>query len=309
MKPRTLAALALFGFAAAIAANALVARRAEQRHPPRGRFLSVEGVRLHVREAGPPNAPVIVLVHGNLVHAQDWWESGVAPLLARTHRVIAFDRPGCGFSARPLGRLWTPAAQAALLAQALRHLGVGPAVLVGHSLGVQVCLRLALDFPAHVRSLVLVSGYFMPRFRADSLLAGVQALPLIGDAALWTLTSPLARALGRITAKLLFSPRRAPERFIKQILPLSFRPGQLRATLEDGFFMWPEAMALARRYREISVPALVLAADEERVVHQQRQSPALVERLASGRLVWLGAAGHMAHYTATERIVDAIRES
>lgn len=306
MKPRTLAALALIGFAAAVAANALAARGVEKRHPPGGRFITVDGVRLHLLEAGPPDAPAIVLVHGNLVHAHDWWESGVAGQLARSHRVLGFDRPGCGYSARPGNRLWTPAAQAALLAQAMRELGVGPAVVVGQSLGVQLCLRLALDFPAQVRALVLISGYYAPRLRLDSLLAGLAALPVLGDAVLWSLASPLALALSPLFAKAMFAPQPAPPHFIHSILPLARRPGQLRATVEDGFLMWPEAMALARRYREISAPVLVLAAEEERVVPQHRQSPPLVAALPSGRLVWLGAAGHMAHYTATDRITAAI---
>ena len=71
--------MALLAGAAALAAAAVWnnarARRAERGHPPRGRFLKVGGVRLHdlERGAGPP----VVLLHGNVVTAEDYLWSGV----------------------------------------------------------------------------------------------------------------------------------------------------------------------------------------------------------------------------------------
>jgi pimeloyl-ACP methyl ester carboxylesterase len=107
----------LLAGAAALAAaavwNNVRARRAERDHSPRGRFIEVDGVRLHYLErgAGPP----VVLLHGNVVTAEDYLWSGVLDRVAKHHRVVAIDRPGFGYSDRPKGRLWTPAQQAALL--------------------------------------------------------------------------------------------------------------------------------------------------------------------------------------------------
>jgi hypothetical protein len=68
----------LAGSAAAVAAMALWntyrARKVEQEHPPRGRYISVEGVRLHYLERGE-GRPVLLL-HGNIVTADDF--AGVA---------------------------------------------------------------------------------------------------------------------------------------------------------------------------------------------------------------------------------------
>ena len=125
----------VLGGAAALAglaiANHLAARRAERRHPPKSRFLTVDGVRLHYSDRGK-GSPV-VLIHGNAVTGDDWNTSGVADLLRRGHRVIIFDRPGFGHSERPRGRLWTADQQAELLRRALRQLDVGRPVVVGHS--------------------------------------------------------------------------------------------------------------------------------------------------------------------------------
>ena len=154
--------------AAAALTNHALARRAERRNPPEGKFTTVDGVRLHYIEHG--TGPVIVLLHGNGTMARDFVLSGVLDLLAKDHRVIAFDRPGFGFSERPRGRIWTAEAQAALLQKALLGLDVRQPVVVGHSWGTLVALALALRDPADVAGLVLLSGYYFPTVRADAAL-------------------------------------------------------------------------------------------------------------------------------------------
>ena len=146
--------------AAVALTNHALARRAEHRYPPGGKFITVDRVRLHYIERGA--GPVIVLLHGNGTMARYFVLSGVLDLLAKDHRVIAFDRPGFGFSERPRGRIWTAEAQAALLHKALLGIEVTQAVVVGHSWGTLVALALALREPADVAGLVLLSGYYFP---------------------------------------------------------------------------------------------------------------------------------------------------
>src|SRR5438128_412743 len=62
------------------------ARRAEREHPPTGRLLDVDGVRLHVVDRG--EGPPVVLIHGNTVTHRDFEASGLIDRLAREHRVI-----------------------------------------------------------------------------------------------------------------------------------------------------------------------------------------------------------------------------
>ena len=81
--------------------NVYRARKAEREHPPAGQFVTVDGVRLHYIERG--EGPPVVLLHGNVVTAEDFDTSGVLDLIAKRHRVIAFDRPGFGYSDRPHG--------------------------------------------------------------------------------------------------------------------------------------------------------------------------------------------------------------
>ena len=105
------ARIALASTAALVALAAGVnwaARRIERRYPPIGQFIEVDGVRLHYVDVG--EGEPVVLLHGNASMLQDV-SIALIDRLAATHRVIAFDRPGFGYSARPKGVTWTPEAQ------------------------------------------------------------------------------------------------------------------------------------------------------------------------------------------------------
>src|SRR3954453_16003947 len=132
--PFAAAAVAAVG---ALALSAFVNRRqsnkAEKDNPPAGRFLNVNGVRLHYVERGS-GAP-LVLLHGTGSMIEDFESSGLIDLGAKNSRVIVFDRPGFGHSNRPRKVVWTSTAQADLINSALHRLGVLQAIVLGHSSG------------------------------------------------------------------------------------------------------------------------------------------------------------------------------
>ena len=87
--PAAAASAALGGLAIWVAHKA---REAEGASPPRGKFLTVDGIRVHYLELG--EGPPVVLLHGNMLRAEDFVASGLLGELAKNHRVIALDRPG-----------------------------------------------------------------------------------------------------------------------------------------------------------------------------------------------------------------------
>ena len=107
------------------------------RKPP-GQFVTVDGLPVHciVHGRGRP----VVLVHGNGTMAEDFAISGLIDRLAARYRVIAIDRPGFGYTARPRHRVWTAQAQAVLLHRVLEQLDVERPLVVGHSWGTLVAL-------------------------------------------------------------------------------------------------------------------------------------------------------------------------
>lgn len=278
---------------------------AERRHPPAGRFLEIDGVRLHYLEAG--EGPPVVLLHGNGASANDFVGCGLFQALAARHRVIAFDRPGFGFSERPRPGMWPAERQAQLLAHACQVLGVEDPVVLGHSWGTQVALALAMEPESDVRGLVLVSGYYFPTLRLDAPLLGSPRLPLIGDAMRYTVSALLARAMLPGMLRQMFHPRPVAPEFLAAVpKAMMLRPWQLRASAEASWLMPGNARRLAEHYGELRIPVEIFAGTADRVADQHEQSGRLHRVLADSTLHLLPGEGHMLHYGSVESIARAV---
>jgi pimeloyl-ACP methyl ester carboxylesterase len=279
-------------------------KRAEAENPPVGRFVMVDGVRLHYVEHG--SGPTLVLIHGNGVLGSDYQHSGVLDKAAAHYRVIVFDRPGFGYSERPRSRLWTPQAQARLLHRALQDIGVDSALVVGHSYGTLVALAMALDAPDFVRGLVLLSGYYYPSLRPDVPLLSTPAVPLVGDVMRYTVSPLMTRMLWRPLTKAMFAPLPVDRRFRDMPVWMLLRPGQLRAAAADTALMAPAAAALARRYSKLQVPSVIIAGTKDKVVDFGHNSERLSERLPGSELRLEPGVGHMTHYAHPDEVLAAI---
>src|SRR6201993_3265231 len=286
--------------------NTYRARKVEREHPPRGRFVTVDGVRLHYLERG--GGRPVVFLHGNVVTAEDFELSGLLdPAAVRQCHVVAFDRPGFGYSDRPRGAMWAPARQADLLRQAFARLGIEHPVVVGHSWGTLVALALALDHPDAVSGLVLLSGYYHPTLRADVPLFSLPAIPVIGDVIRYTVGPLLGAALLPLAAKGMFSPLPVPDRFAKGFsygVPL--RPWQIRAEAQDTVTMVSAVAAMQRRYRELSMPVVIMAGTKDRIVDHRKHSVRVHQEIRQSALRLVPGVGHMLHYAVPEQIVDEL---
>lgn len=286
-------------------ANRQRARRAEAEHAPGGRFVEVDGVRLHYLEMG--TGTPVVLLHGNGVFAEDFRSSGVLDRLAARHRVVAFDRPGFGFSERPRGRMWTPRAQARLLSAAFERLGIEHPVVVAHSWGTLVALALGLDHPDRVRGLLLLSGYYYPTLRPDVLLFAPPAIPVLGAVMRYTVSPLIGKLLAPSLLRQMFAPAPVPSRFGAAVpTSLMLRPWQLRASAEEAAFMIPAAASLRRRYRELRVPLRLIAGADDRVAPAERHSARLHRDVPGADLRVIPGLGHMVHYFAPDAVAEAV---
>jgi pimeloyl-ACP methyl ester carboxylesterase len=287
--------------------NHLLAVRAERKDPPRGDFITVDGVRMHYIERG--TGPTLVLLHGNGATAQDFVQSGVFNLLAKDHRVIAFDRPGFGFSDRPRSRIWTPIAQGELLSKALLQLSVHRAVIVGHSWGTLVALALAKRNPSLTAGLVLLSGYYFPSIRSDVVLATGPAVPVLGDIMRYTISPFLGRVMARLVFRKMFAPAPVPANFAREFpLELAVRPSQIRASAAETALMIPGAASLAEHYRELSIPIAIMAGLGDKIVESESQSGRLAAEVPQSSLHYVPAAGHMLHHIVPEEVVAVIED-
>ena len=172
--------LALVIGAAALRVRAMT-EDARATWPPSGSFVTVAGgQRLHYADTGEstPGRHTIVLLHGNPGTIHDF--DRLVPLLAKTTRVVAFDRPGHGYSDRMDMSTSTPSAQARAIHAALLELRVERPIFVGHSWGGALSMMYAMEFPTDVAGLVLVGTRGYPIEGPPDPLYSLLRTPVVG---------------------------------------------------------------------------------------------------------------------------------
>jgi pimeloyl-ACP methyl ester carboxylesterase len=299
-------AITIAALAASAVINRHLANKAERENPPEGRFLDVDGVRLHYVESGAGDA--VVLLHGNGSMIQDFKSSGLIDLVAKDYRVIVFDRPGFGHSERPRNVVWTPDAQAELINAALTQLGISKAVILGHSWGASVAVAMGLKYPGMVRGLVLASGYYYPTVRPDVVAMGTPALPIVGDLLSQTISPLLSRAVWPLMLKKVFGPKSVPDKFHAFPKEMALRPSQIRASAAESALMIPGAFEQRGKYGDLQMPIVIIAGEDDRLVDIDSQSARLHADVPQSRIHRLAGNGHMIQQTATDEVMSAIRE-
>ncbi|MFN4143806.1 alpha/beta fold hydrolase [Aestuariivirga sp.] len=309
---RFAAAGALAGIAAACGAAIAVERQAaeaERDNPPTGAFLMIDGVRLHYIDTGGPGRPV-VMYHGNGAMIADLEISGIVERIARHHRTIVFDRPGYGYSSRPRGQAWDPAAQAQLFQAALTRLGVERPLVFGHSWGSLVALAQALDYPEGVAGLVLVSGYYFPQARADMAALSPPVLPVLGGIVRHTVAPFAMRRMAPRAIARMFSPAPVTDAFRERFpLELALRPSQIRASSEELALLNDAAESLSRHYGEITLPAAIVAGEADAIVETSLHAVRLHAQIPGSTLHLLPGSGHMLHHTETDALARIVEDA
>ena len=127
-------------------------------------YVDAAGVRLHVRDSGPKDAPAIILLHG-FGASLHTWEPWVQKL-AEKYRVVRYDLPGFALTgADPTGD-YSEARSMQVLAALMDKLGIAKAILIGNSIGGRLAWNFAAQYPARVDKLVLISpdGFASPGY-------------------------------------------------------------------------------------------------------------------------------------------------
>ncbi len=143
-------------------------------------FITVAGIRLHVRDTGPRDGAAVILLHGFGSSLQTW--DAWADSLSGSFRVIRYDLPGFGLTGADPSGDYTTARSMAVLAALMDRLGVARASIIGNSMGGLLAWRFAAAYPDRVEKLVLVSpdGFASPGFeygRAPQVPLMLKALP------------------------------------------------------------------------------------------------------------------------------------
>ena len=249
---------------------------------------------LATRTVGLDDGPTVVLLHG-LGETMGCWER-IVPLLEDRFGVVLVDLPGFGASDGG-GRGVGIRAYAAAVEEAVRALGVGSAVVAGHSLGGSVSVALAERAPSLVERLVLVNAPPTYESRLTTRRGPERALrmPVVGRA-LWRLASEDRMRAGLRTA---FAPSfGVPDSFVVDMRATSWDAFVGATTELDEYLAERD---LGARVAALPVPVTVVFGEQDQRV--DRESLRVFDDAA---VVRIPEAGHTPIWETPEQVAAAI---
>lgn len=283
-----------------------------RRFPPRGAFVTITGgARLHYTERDPRAASrgTVVLLHGASGNQADLMVPLGDRLAAKGFRVLAFDRPGHGWSDRPDGDDddASPARQAALIADGLHRLGVTDGIVVGHSWSGALAAVFALDHRDVTGGLVLLSPVLYPWPTGIEWYYGPAVSRWLGPAFTHIVTLPVGQMLMPAGVASVFSPGPVPPHFAERTgVALVLRPDEFENNAADVFHLHDFVTTLAPRLSGIAVPTAMVAGDGDTIAPASFHAERLAREMPSATLALLKGRGHSPHWSDPEVVVAAI---
>lgn len=245
------------------------------------------GITVHLRDEGPRDAPVVMLLHGSNadLHTWDAWTKRLIP----HYRVVRFDQIGHGLTGPSPVRDYGPAAMVATTDRVAAKLGLARFVLVGNSMGGGVAWRYAAAHPDRLAGLVLIDASGAPDLRRQSLPLGFR----------------IARTPGLRNAMLYLTPRAVIAKSIRQSVAnqsivtdamidryweLLRYPGNRQATLDR--FSQPATFNDGGRLPPIRTPTLILWGADDRLLPVSG-AHWFADRIPGSRVIVYPGIGHL----------------
>jgi pimeloyl-ACP methyl ester carboxylesterase len=286
--------------------TARVDRRVRRLLPPAGRWITLDGDRVHYTDQG--QGPAIVMVHGLAGQLANF---SYLPLdaLAERYRIVRLDRPGSGWSTRADDTQAAIDAQARRVLAFIRALGLERPLLVGHSLGGAISLSAALQAPEAVAGLALIAPLthmqpaVPPPFRA--LVLRVAAVRRFIAR---TLALPVALLTRDAVLRFIFAPDPVTPDFpLKGGGLLSLMPSSFYGASTDLVAVEASLPPQMQRYGELRLPVGVLYGRGDQVLNWRTQGQALCDKVPQATLTLIDG-GHMIPVTAAQQVTDWLEQ-
>lgn len=263
-------------------------------------FLSVNGMQVHLRDEGPRDDPLpIVLLHGTSasLHTWDGWVSS----LSGQRRVIRFDLPGFGLTGPHPDNNYTMASYVRFVGAVVDQLGVQQFVLAGSSLGGQIAWGTALAMPQRVQQLVLIDSAGYP-IQPTSVPLGFTVARVPGLRVLMEYVLP--RGLVASSLRNVYGdPARVTPELIDRYYDLALRSGNRKALGKrlSQPFAGDEAGLKA-----LKLPTLILWGGKDRLIPVDT-ARRFASDIAGSKLVVFEDLGHVPHEEDAQRTVAAFK--
>jgi pimeloyl-ACP methyl ester carboxylesterase len=276
------------------------------------RTISVNGINLHIAQAGPPEGSLALLLHG---FPEFWygWRAQIPALTEAGYRLWIPDQRGYNRSDKP-DRI----ADYAVDALARDAIGLIDAaernrvVLIGHDWGAAVAWQVAMRAPERLKALVILNVPH-PDVMQQHLRRSLDQLrrsAYIGFFQLLWLPERLLRSRNWAVLARAMQSSSLPDTFsaaeMDRYRKAWSQPGALTAMLN-----WYRAAARVPtppvKSKEIQVPTLVLWGARDRFLSREMARPS-AEWCARGELTMLEDATHWLHHEKSERVNARIQE-
>jgi magnesium chelatase accessory protein len=267
------------------------------------RFVEVAGLTWHVQIFGDLAAarPVLLLLHGTGASTHSWRD--LAPLLAESFTLVMLDLPGHGFTSSPGAARMNLPDMAWAIASLLDHLRVKPELVVGHSAGAALLVRMCLDQRIAPLLLISLNGALLP----FGGIAGVVFSPL----AKFLAANPLAarfvakrgESVQRVADVLEGTGSKLDQHGLDLYRRLFASPGHVASALQmmAGWDLVP----LQRDLPRLTTPLLLVVASDDRAVAPET-GMTVRDRVPGARVTYVRNVGHLAHEERPTEIADLI---
>ena len=276
---------------------------AEARYPPIGQIIEVDGSRVHAFVEG--QGPDVILLHGASGNLRDFSFS-LSHALARNYRVIAFDRPGLGWSDDLGAAGSSPLVQAAVLQKAARKLGVRHPIVLGHSYGGAVAMAWALTDP-DTAGLVLVSGATMPWPGGLGTWYDITASRLGGATVVPLITAFAGEGRAQAAVDWIFAPDAVPAGYLEYVgAGLTLRRESLRINARQVNGLKPYLEMMQPEYARLTLPVEILHGTADTIVPAKVHAIPLSKLLPNAKLTLVEGGGHMLHHAHPDIVLAAV---
>jgi pimeloyl-ACP methyl ester carboxylesterase len=268
-----------------------------------GQTIAIDGVNIRYLQKGEGRD--VLLIHGTPSSLEEW--QPVFDRWASKYRVTAYDRPGHGYSGPPAGETGIDY-NAHVARRLMEELHLRDVLVVGHSYGGPIALKLAADDDSPATAFLIVASTVYPVGNTDPYagLGKLLRLPLLGRGVAVVLES-LGGGMVQKGMEQAFHPdeRLIPPGYIKRKQEILLQP-KVTFTLAQEMKAHPSQLGdLAARYPSIKRPVSIVVGSEDqpRVVEGGQR---LAHEIPGARLTLLEHAGHMLQFTRPDELTGLL---
>ena len=274
-------------------------------YPASGQFVTINGSKVHYTING--SGPDLILIHGALGNLRDMTFDLAGKLTGR-YRVIAFDRPGFGYSdPLPNGEV-SLKAQSKILQLAAKQIGATDPIVLGHSYGGAVVMEWALhpDIlpPA---AIVLVSAPTLPWPGTIDILYRVTGNPIGAALVVPMITAFVTDDYLHNSVTGIFAPSPVPDGYEAFVgSGLTLRRTSLATNGKQVNTLYDQVVAMAPLYPGLTLPVELVHGEADTSVPLTVHALPLSKLLPNAHLTIIPGAGHMPHHSNPDAIIAAI---